>query len=332
MAEVPDEPPSTPHDTIFKVVFGEPANAAVVVGAALPPPLAAALDLERLQPGPTVVVGADHRQGARDLMFHTTLRSAPVEVTVELLFEHTSTPRPRQRLRLNGYLQRRWEASERRRRADRREPNALPVILPVVLSQGPDPWTIPTLVDLFELPPDLAALVAPFTPTFEVAMLDLGGWSEDRLRTLPEGLARLALVVMKGARSDVDLVDVFARMPDDVARVCAAGSSRLLAELVSYTAWVRGEDAGQEYFERVQRAVQPPGRKVVMGAFMLFEDRKRLEGARMLLLKQLRARFGELSELHVSRVDAASQEDVERWGVRLMTAATIDDVFADPTT
>ena len=48
-----------------------------------------------------------------------------------------------------------------------------------------------------------------------------------------------------------------------------------------------------------------------------------------LLLGQLQARFGELAEDLADRIREADIETLQRWSLRLLTAATIDDVLAD---
>ena len=56
----------------------------------------------------------------------------------------------------------------------------------------------------------------------------------------------------------------------------------------------------------------------------------RHEGERKLLLRQLRARFGELPAAVTTRVDAAEEADLERWGERVLAADTLAAVFGDP--
>ncbi len=51
------------------------------------------------------------------------------------------------------------------------------------------------------------------------------------------------------------------------------------------------------------------------------------EGLQKLLLKQLTLQFGHLAEDVVQRVRQAGDEQLERWGERVLTAATLDDVF-----
>ncbi len=57
----------------------------------------------------------------------------------------------------------------------------------------------------------------------------------------------------------------------------------------------------------------------------------RHEGERKLLLRLLRARFGELPAAATTRVEAAEEADLERWGERVLAADTLAAVFADPT-
>jgi hypothetical protein len=54
------------------------------------------------------------------------------------------------------------------------------------------------------------------------------------------------------------------------------------------------------------------------------------EGGRNLLLRQLRARFGELPAAVVARIDAADVAELERWGERVLGARTLDEVLGVP--
>jgi hypothetical protein len=56
----------------------------------------------------------------------------------------------------------------------------------------------------------------------------------------------------------------------------------------------------------------------------------RQEGERALLLRLLRARFGELPATAVARVEAADIAAVERWGERVLSAKTLADVLDEP--
>jgi hypothetical protein len=54
------------------------------------------------------------------------------------------------------------------------------------------------------------------------------------------------------------------------------------------------------------------------------------EGERSLLLRLLQARFGELPDAALARIEAADTADLERWGVRVLRAQTLDEVLDDP--
>ena len=57
------------------------------------------------------------------------------------------------------------------------------------------------------------------------------------------------------------------------------------------------------------------------------EARGRQEGQRALLARQLRARFGEVPERPLERVNAATDEQLERWAERVLTAGSLEEVL-----
>lgn len=56
----------------------------------------------------------------------------------------------------------------------------------------------------------------------------------------------------------------------------------------------------------------------------------RKEGLEEGLLKLLRARFGDVPEAAVARIQAASIAQLDAWLDRILTAATLDDVLVQP--
>jgi hypothetical protein len=56
----------------------------------------------------------------------------------------------------------------------------------------------------------------------------------------------------------------------------------------------------------------------------------RQEEAGRLLLRLLRARFGELPAATVARIEAADLADLERWSERVLGAQTLAEVLGDP--
>ncbi len=58
------------------------------------------------------------------------------------------------------------------------------------------------------------------------------------------------------------------------------------------------------------------------------EQKGRQQGEGALLLRQLERRFGLLPGWATDRVLAADTETIEEWGLRMLDAATLDEVFA----
>ncbi len=53
----------------------------------------------------------------------------------------------------------------------------------------------------------------------------------------------------------------------------------------------------------------------------------RVAGQRQLLLMQLNAKFGELSDEHKALIEAADEESLRTWSVALLTAESLEAVF-----
>ena len=56
----------------------------------------------------------------------------------------------------------------------------------------------------------------------------------------------------------------------------------------------------------------------------------RSEGGRSVLLRLLRARFGELPAVTVAHIETADLADLERWSERVLGAQTLAEVLDDP--
>jgi hypothetical protein len=92
----------TPHDSVFRRIFGVPANAASQLRAVLPPGLAGRLDLGRLTPVPASFVDEALKWRYSDLLF-----TAPLDgrhAYVYLLAEHQSSADPLMAFRMLRYF------------------------------------------------------------------------------------------------------------------------------------------------------------------------------------------------------------------------------------
>jgi hypothetical protein len=158
----------TPHDSIFRQVFGVPANAASQLRAVLPPGIAGRLDLGRLARVPGSFVDESLRWRHSDLLFTAPLDGRDAYVYV--LVEHQSSDDPLMAFRMLRYVTRIWDDYERGHPRARR----LPAVIPLVVHQGRSPWAGPVqLAELIDLDPAARREVQAWLPRFEFLLDDL---------------------------------------------------------------------------------------------------------------------------------------------------------------
>jgi len=130
----------TPHDALFKAVFGQPEHARGALRAVLPVAIAEALDWATLAACPGSFIDPRLNGQHTDLLFSVSWRAGG-DALVYVLFEHQSAPDDWMAFRLLRYLLRIWE----RWRTEQAGPGTrktLPVVLPVVLYHGAEPWSV----------------------------------------------------------------------------------------------------------------------------------------------------------------------------------------------
>ena len=65
-----------------------------------------------------------------------------------------------------------------------------------------------------------------------------------------------------------------------------------------------------------------------MTGAQILQQQAHIQGAGQLLLEQLKLRFGPPSTVVVQHVQQASAEELDLWAERVLTATSIDEVFA----
>jgi predicted transposase YdaD len=99
------------------------------------------------------------------------------------------------------------------------------------------------------------------------------------------------------------------------------------------TAAILGAEQARRIFE-MDAIIQSPG---VQDLVHRLRDEGRAEGrvegrleqARDLLLRQFRARFGEVPAAAVERVQTAALAELNCWAERVLTATTVEEVFTE---
>lgn len=309
----------TPHDALFKAVFSEGESAYALLRPALAPELAAAIDPASLRAQPASFVDEELREVHRDLLF--TAKLAGKDVLLYVLLEHQHSVDPLMPLRLLRYIVRVWESWLR----DNPGARSVPAVLPLVLHQGPRPWTGPIrLSDLVALPPELLASARRHLPELEVTLRDLG--RDPAISSSPAdtpALVRLALLLLRTAAADADLVAALENAAPLVKEVLSDPRGRVrLGLLMRYTLVVGKLDVSA-VAGRVRSAIGSEAGEVVMSTAQDLLN----QGERRVLERQLRRRFGELDGATRARLEAATGTELEEWTDRVLEAKSLAEVL-----
>jgi hypothetical protein len=203
----PDRPPPggkppgrkpSPHDAVFRRIFGVSANAASQLRAVLPPDVTARLDLRRLARVQGSFVDADLAWRHTDLLFTAPLDGH--DAFVYLLVEHQSSDDPLMAFRMLRYVTRIWDQYE----LEHPETRRLPAVIPLVVYHDRSRWTSPLqLLELIDLGPADKQAMQPWLPRFGFLLDDLTRADEDQLlaRDLTPP-AVVTLLLLKNARGN----------------------------------------------------------------------------------------------------------------------------------
>ena len=91
-----------------------------------------------------------------------------------------------------------------------------------------------------------------------------------------------------------------------------------------------GEEELEELFQIVATELDEEAREVVMTTAEKLRAEGALRARREMLIRQVEARFGELSGETRRRIEKANLAELDRWGVNFANATTLAEVFADP--
>ena len=239
-----------------------------------------------------------------------------------VLVEHQSEPDPWMALRMYGYVDRIWQ----RWREEHAEAERLPAVVPVVVHHGRGPWTAArALGDLYDLDDETRRALRSHVPELAFVLDDLGRIATPALEARPmTDLGRLVLLCLQRARVSADMVADLERWLDMLRHVLAGPTGRdAIATVLRYV--LRVSDAEPE---RLLAMLEAGIGSEATEAFMTGAEKLIEKGRAEVLLRQLALRFGTIDAATVARVRAARPEELDRWVDRVLTAASLDELFA----
>lgn len=330
---------ASPHDTLFKVLFSDLRRAAEALRVLLPPAVVQRIDWSTLVHERDSFVDEKMRASHADLLFSAAMDGRPVKIYV--LFEHQSTYDRRMPRRLLRYMDRMWDS------VPMSDEPKMPIILPIVLYHGGEPWSGATdFHGMFDMLPECA----PFVSQFRFILVDLAALDPAVvLDWAMSACVRLGLLAMQSMRSSADLDELLIGWRELILAVMAEPfEDGALGVIFRYILTVRGDDAYQravqimtEYeqqyaggdMESIAQKLIREG-EVKGQAVGRVEGRAvgrvegRVEGEREMLLSVIRQRLGSVPGSVRAQIEVATGEELQRWLVRVLQSASVDELLA----
>ena len=341
------------HDALFKRAFAVPEHAAGELRSVLPAALLDALDLDRLEHVPGSFVDPKLRDRHTDLLFRAPLRGDPeVSAYVYVVLEHQSSPDEIMPLRMLSYCSDVWRRIARNPSNDAASGRVrLPILLPLVIHHGPMGWTaarsLHAMVDGLDRFPELARYV----PNVELIVDDLVRVGNTELSARPLGpMPMLTLLLLRDGRAPMRVLVALAAFRDAIEGLLAGDQGDVEA-ILRYLLVVTGEvpfealrahlaevsakleetmvSHADQFFERgMQKGMERGMERGMKHGMERGIDQGRLETLRGTLRRLLSHRFGGLTSEAEARIAGATAGDLERCLDRVLTAESVEAVFA----
>lgn len=320
------------HDALYHRFFSDPAVVAQLLREFAAGPWLDGLDLDGLERLNTKFHADTGERREGDLVWRIPRRDGG-DAYVMLLLEFQSTPDHWMALRMLVYAGLLWQQLVREQRL--MPDGRLPPILPIVLYNGDPRWRAPVeLSDLVGLPK--ASAMWQWQPGLRYHVIDEGAFSPGELQRrdgLPALLFRLENA--SDPSTFIELADAllawFARHPGfQAARMVLV--EMLGAATVPFGPGVRVPEELLEVRNMLATRVEEWKRQLLIEGEQrgrqLGEQKGLQRGEAALLLRQLERRFGVLPGSVRDRVLAADTATIEEWGLRVLDAASLEQVLA----
>ena len=309
---------NTPHDRLFLYAFENLEVAREELHAVLPNEVWAQLDWATMRVEPSRFVEEDLSARHCDILYRVAVRTGG-DAFIWILLEHQSRNDPLMGLRLLEYMVRVWSKLRRNRGLPG---GRLPMILPVVLVQGPGPWASPTSFrGLYAGPRALVDALSPLIPSFDYIVDDLTTHDELSLSTRSESpFLRLVLWSLR-SRGVVDPV-VKPSWVTAFRALWRAGKQEAALAVVRYHV-----EVSEEPIPVALEAAAEADPDLERSCMTLYERLQR-QGEAETLLRQISLKFGTPGPDTMSRVQNATKAELDKWVERILTAPSLEALFS----
>jgi hypothetical protein len=340
------------HDTGYKALFSLPELVQQLIEGFVTPDIAQLLDFSTLElvAGSFVTPAMQSRE--EDVVWR--VKMADTTLYLYLLLEFQSTPDAAMPVRMVQYVAALYDSLIKEKRVD---PRRLPPVLPVVLYNGERRWRVATDVgEAIECPPVLRA----YQPRLRYYLLDEGAYSDHELAGVRNVVA--GIFALENAQSKEEALAVVGRisealrgMPgrERIDRVLTQWVKRYLQRVhpgammgveesletgegtmlaTNVQKWAEAllrEGVQQGLQEGMQQGLQQGLQEGMQQGLQQGMHCGQHEGKVWALRQLLRVRFPDADLTpYQSRLDAATDAELEHLLTKAATAATLDAVFA----
>ena len=277
----------------------------------------------------TTLISPRHENRESDVIWRFRRKDGGEPVFVYILMEFQSRPDPSMPVRLMSYvglLYQRLMASR-----SRKSWKKLPLVIPVVVYNGVEPWDVST--DLGSLIGDLDPSAEIYRPQLRYLLVDESAYPREELAALDNPVAELFRIETSrnGWEIRLSVHRLRQRIPPDEATLRRAFETWLAKVVLPR---LSGEEASEtltleeietvllENIDRWNRELREEGRQ---------EGRAegRQEAAAQMLLRQLRLKFGPLAPEAEERVRSTDADRLLEWSERILSAEHLQEVFRD---
>ncbi|MEM9457094.1 MAG: Rpn family recombination-promoting nuclease/putative transposase [Myxococcota bacterium] len=333
-----------PHDGLVKRIFSDPKTAAVELRQVLPAKLCERLDWDSLHVESSSFIDPKLKPRHSDILYTIAIAGSTRRISLYTVLEHQSSPDAKMAARFIIYIGRLYERYIRLHENS----TTVPMVIPILLYQGPSGWTLPRcLSESLDVPPDLLELFpSPIELTFAVDDLEQSLLGEEVTR---DQLARDRHL----AQAEMARTMLWLYKHPEASTGARAAALGILLEFITET-W--GPNAIQPFVTYLLSAFpnQTPIRAIIEGSlnpearhmYMTIRDELiaqgradgkadgkaegKAEGMGQMLARLLDTRGLALTDQLRKRIAHCKDEALlQRWFDRAVTATTLTEVFDD---
>lgn len=191
-----------PHNDLFGFTFNDKQSVITFVKKFLPKPITDNLDYSYFVREDTSHITKEMKAFFSDKVWSSRWKGTTTPIKVSLLFEHKSSPEnPWIQLNqylLEGYRQQILEQRAANKKAKKRQPIRLTVIIPILFYHGEQTWHYRDFDEYFDLPDPY---LKRFIPNFQYLLTDLSQYTDEELFAMEVGFLLSTLLLLKNKRN-----------------------------------------------------------------------------------------------------------------------------------